>query len=554
MSKHRVFIYGSCVSRDTFEHFDPDQFELVQYVARQSAISAYTRPVTMIEPPMLQSPFQQRMVSGDYASNLQTLISEAAAQTDLVLIDLTDERLGAYVLPDGSVVTRSTELIESGAETDLPAGSRHLPFGSDQHFQYWSHGIAAVGQLFRQHMPRAAIALFGIPWAEHSETGALTPASFGVTAAKVNPLLKAYVQVAAKALGAETISPRSARITSGAQHPWGDAPFHYSEPVYLEAVHLITGYEGRTLWNRKQDINTTDTFRTPSTRQNEHPGPAALSISAGTNALSERLRANGPDFFIAGSENSGTTWLANNLAHHPDVFIAKGKGNRYFDQPARLKSASETNQYLAAYEGSEKRARRGDHSPHYFWHAPGGPFGSKRHDAAVSIRNLANPESKVLLVFRDPVSRAISAYWNLFTEGKIDPATGIFRAPEEAGVVDRGFYARHYRHWAKIIGEERLHVWLHDDLMESPAAVLAGASKALGLDTDAIDYGRIEPDPKKDQDRWLDPIMRRNPISTQEIAALLRLYEPHIRFIERLTRRDLPSWRDFEVLISKWNI
>ena len=54
MSKTRVFIYGSCVSRDTFEYLDPDQFEIVQYVARQSALSAYTRPVTLVDPPTLE--------------------------------------------------------------------------------------------------------------------------------------------------------------------------------------------------------------------------------------------------------------------------------------------------------------------------------------------------------------------------------------------------------------------------------------------------------------------------------------------------------------------
>ena len=37
-----MFIYGSCVSRDTFEFLRPLGYGLVDYVARQSLISAFS--------------------------------------------------------------------------------------------------------------------------------------------------------------------------------------------------------------------------------------------------------------------------------------------------------------------------------------------------------------------------------------------------------------------------------------------------------------------------------------------------------------------------------
>ena len=248
MSKTRVFIYGSCVSRDTFEHLDPEQFELVEYVARQSALSATTRPVEMLAPPTLESRFQQRMVTGDFQSSLRPLLAQHANEIDVLLLDLTDERLGVYLLPDGTVVTRSVELIESGAEQTLPQGAQHVAFGTQQHYEYWSGAIRALGETIRQTVPRAAVALLDIPWAEWSESGQQTPDSFGVGAAQANPVFRSYVEVATQALGAHLISIDPANVMSGPHHPWGDAPFHYAETVYLEVARRLTGEDGRVVW------------------------------------------------------------------------------------------------------------------------------------------------------------------------------------------------------------------------------------------------------------------------------------------------------------------
>lgn len=248
MSKTRVFIYGSCVSRDTFEHLNPEQFELVEYVARQSVLSAYTKPVELMAPPTLKSRFQQRMITGDFSSSLRSLLATHSSAIDFVLVDLTDERLGAYMLPDGSFVTRSVELIESGGEQYLPQGTKHIAFGTQQHFDYWTTAMEYIGEQMRTRMPQATIVLLDIPWAEWSETGAQTPGSFGMQAADANPVFHSYTRVAAQALGAHVISMEPSEVLSSPHHPWGDAPFHYTEEVYLEIVRRLTGAEGRVVW------------------------------------------------------------------------------------------------------------------------------------------------------------------------------------------------------------------------------------------------------------------------------------------------------------------
>ncbi|PRZ08107.1 hypothetical protein BCE75_10332 [Isoptericola sp. CG 20/1183] len=543
MSKHRVFIYGSCVSRDTFEHFDPEQFELVQYVARQSALSAYTRPVTMIQPPTLDSPFKQRMVSGDYASNLQSLIPEAAAQTDLVLVDLTDERLGAYVLPDGSVVTRSTELIESGAEARLPAGTQHLPFGSDQHFQYWSQGMDTVGELFRQHMPRAAVVLLDVPWAEFSEGGHPTPSSFGVSASTANPILRAYIQAASQALGAEVISLSQDDVLSNPTHPWGDAPFHYTEDVYMRIVWAIAGAEGRRIWEQSDTTSA---------------GGEASSAELMTGVAKPQNSANAapsdhgmPNLVIAGTQQAGAEWIARQLDTHPDFFVAKGKGKSYFNKPNRLKSEKEEAAYRGSFQAGQQAAWRVDCTSDYFWHSEGSPFGPKKPNTPQNINRQCPPDTRVLLVLREPVARAIAAYWHYFSVGKLDPNRGILRASPNFGLVDLGFYRRHFEHWASILGEDRIDVILYDDLANGPQSCISSILNRLGASPHGQPDSGSESAPLIPQKPWLEAFKERSPISPQEIIALHELYRRDVEFVQRLMGRDLPEWSDLDSLIRE---
>lgn len=248
MSPKGVFIWGSCVSRDTFEHVDPTDYRLECYVARQSAVSAISRPVNLIEAPTFDSRFQQRMVSGDFASSLERDLAERSDNADLILIDLVDERLGFYVLPDDSVITRSVEFIRSGGEGSLPAGSRHVPFGSREHFDRWTHAIGLVSDLIHREVPNAEVVLLDIPWAALSSTGEPTPASFGVNAKQANKDFRRYVRAAQSALGARTVTLPASTVTSGPTHPWGESPFHYAEDVYLRIVQEVTAQPGRAVW------------------------------------------------------------------------------------------------------------------------------------------------------------------------------------------------------------------------------------------------------------------------------------------------------------------
>lgn len=235
-----ALVLGSCVSRDLFEELPRGRFRLVDYVARQSLISSFSKPVNAIEMPAVASAFQQRMVEGDFTSSLPLVLERTADKVDLVLWDLTDERLGIYLLQDDTVITRSVDLIASGAEGGIASTSMFIQFGDDAHFEMWSQSLLQFQQALEQHHPRAQIVLLALPWAELTESGRPTPTSFGLSASEANSLYSRYFDAAQK-LATETLGRSDPYVRAADDHRWGTAPFHYAhDPDILRALTILS--------------------------------------------------------------------------------------------------------------------------------------------------------------------------------------------------------------------------------------------------------------------------------------------------------------------------
>lgn len=227
----KVFIWGSCVSRDSFEYFGK-RYELLGYVARQSMISS-GNVVELDTLPQLTSPFQQRMNAGDAAGNAVELIASVARQTSLLLLDLCDERLGVIDVGDGRYLTRTVERIRTGADEKLLAEYRRIKFGSPQHLQLWTSAFTrVVDQLVKLRLTRRTLVL-APPWATETVQGSPTPASFGLKAPRANELFALYYDVIRRA-GIRVVGT-DLPVLSDDHHKWGPAPFHYDLTTY-EAI------------------------------------------------------------------------------------------------------------------------------------------------------------------------------------------------------------------------------------------------------------------------------------------------------------------------------
>lgn len=237
-ARRRVAIVGSCVSRDTVESAGPDAFDVVVYIARQSLASFDSDAAHLYpESAVAGSPFQERMIRGDFAGDLARRLEEAKA-ADLVLVDIVDERHGVHLMPDGGVITRSIDALaipEIRAELDR---GRHVPFGGPEHYALWSEGaIRLAGLLSRLGLLERTVVL-QVPWATVSSEGAPTPESMGMGATTANRLSKPYYS-RLRELGFCVLEIDAAGVVADSDHRWGLAPFHYAASVYREILERL---------------------------------------------------------------------------------------------------------------------------------------------------------------------------------------------------------------------------------------------------------------------------------------------------------------------------
>ncbi|MEN3123661.1 DUF6270 domain-containing protein [Janibacter sp. LM] len=248
----RIFIYGSCVSRDAFNDGRGD-VTITQYVARQSLVSAMSsaEPIELDLAP-LPSSFQRRMVRWDLTHRAPHLLSDAADSTDLVLWDLVDERLGLRMASDGRVLTDSFEVRTALVDPDLTQDLRTIQFGEPEHLSRFR--VAAVE--FRDLLDRAGLTrrvrVLAVPFIAESDAPEADPDPATASRADLLNAQMAGYYSHLEELGFEFIRVPESEARADPDHRWGPAPFHYSARTYdvirrgvAEAIQDIAESGGR---------------------------------------------------------------------------------------------------------------------------------------------------------------------------------------------------------------------------------------------------------------------------------------------------------------------
>ncbi len=242
----RYFLYGSCVSRDTYE-FLPEPKTLARYIARQSLLSAGNSAVPWAnELPRFKSAFQERMSQEDIVGNAFAKLRQFATKMDLLVLDLVDERGGVYTADGETFITRSIERVGSGTDESLSDSADLIAFGSPEHLALWR----AAWQRLLDHLDKLGLrgrtVMLAVPWAGQSRNGESVPPSFGLTAAEGNRAFEPYYEVVRES-GIPLIRPQwwatSLRAEPG--HQWGLAPFHYADDIYVDLAAQLTEHARR---------------------------------------------------------------------------------------------------------------------------------------------------------------------------------------------------------------------------------------------------------------------------------------------------------------------
>lgn len=227
----RITVYGSCVSRDSASVLESRGWSVERYIARQSLISAGNSVnVSRLDLSGLASAFVRRSFLSDAAGDLEAQLSEAASRTDILLWDLTDERLGVIEVTPGCFLTRSTEGMTAGLYKQIEG--RLLTLGTDEHLDLWDQALSRFRVLLEHCGLLDRTVLLNAPWALRTVAGEPTVPSWGLTAQEANWIMHRYVKAAQQRVPASIVRVPDTLIVADDSHRWGAASFHYVADLY----------------------------------------------------------------------------------------------------------------------------------------------------------------------------------------------------------------------------------------------------------------------------------------------------------------------------------
>lgn len=204
-----------------------------------------------------------------------------------------------------------------------------------------------------------------------------------------------------------------------------------------------------------------------------------------------------PTFLVVGAARSGTTAVAEALRAHPDVFVTRPKEPHYWalhDRPldfagpgddisVNARSVTSLGEYLALYDAAPDAVTAlGDASVSSLYY----------YERAIPEICRVNPDTRIVVLLREPVDRAYSAFSYLRARGN-EPEDD-FRdalADEDRRVAAHWHHLWHYRRMSlyadalaafrQSFGDDGVHVAFYDDLQRDVTATLAGILRFIGV-------------------------------------------------------------------------
>lgn len=207
-----------------------------------------------------------------------------------------------------------------------------------------------------------------------------------------------------------------------------------------------------------------------------------------------------PNYLVIGAQKSGTTWLAAMLEQHPDVFASNPKEIHFFDLASNF--ARGLDWYASHFEGAGAALAIGEATPNYLGvdcelpaaaaavlAASGHPITLARYpdappDIARRIQS-ALPDLRLVAILRNPVDRAISAFYHHVRMKRIAPFRRILDTCGEHGILSMGFYHAHLQKWLELYPRERCLILVYEeDLLGEKHETLRRVYRHLGVRDD----------------------------------------------------------------------
>ena len=237
------------------------------------------------------------------------------------------------------------------------------------------------------------------------------------------------------------------------------------------------------------------------------------------------------NFVIGGTQKGGTSALDTFLRQHPEICMPETRKELHFSD--RADEDTDYKKYHANFKPKPEHRAIGEASPIYmYWETA--PYRIWKY----------NPKMKWILVLRNPVERAFSA-WNMETKRGAENLSFKEAVEQEAercrealplqhrvySYIDRGFYAHQVRRLFNIFGADKCLILLNEELRSDHKKTLRAVFDFL-----MVDNSFVPPGAKVFEQEYNDKI------DNELYSRLIDIFYFDIKELERLLKRDLSSW------------
>jgi tetratricopeptide (TPR) repeat protein len=252
-------------------------------------------------------------------------------------------------------------------------------------------------------------------------------------------------------------------------------------------ITIAWGNLGDILTQQDRVSEAIDCYRTGSYQQAIQTHPDLTQLDWPTQKKS------GPDFIIAGASKSGTSSIYYYLSRHPQVLLSHKKELDFYWQNFERG----IDWYLAHFPTITDRADffTGEATPNYL----------RFPQVAQRIKDTF-PQTKIIILLRNPVDRAISWHYHKFNTGltKLDLATAIATEIErlatisEAEITDTGYYnpdnimsslyLYKLKPWIEVLGRNQFLILKSEDFYLNPQESMEQTFKFLDLPSCPLEH------------------------------------------------------------------
>lgn len=189
-----------------------------------------------------------------------------------------------------------------------------------------------------------------------------------------------------------------------------------------------------------------------------------------------------PTFVIIGAQKSASTFIQACLAEHPDIYLPPEE-TPFFESPDY--ENSEMRELESIFEERTEKCL-GIKRPNYI---------GKMEVPARIQKHL--PDAKLIAVLRNPIDRAISAYFHNINNGFVPPLDveiGMRKLILEPSfssenkrsseIIEFGYYHKYLTKYGQYINNNQLLIFLYEDIVSNPLESIRRSYEFLGLSQD----------------------------------------------------------------------